>query len=170
MPDTESSSSPPGNLDAFRERLDELARAQGPTVFGLRTPLPAQGRTDVPLAATGSFSVVLKTYASGGENALHGHVNEDHVFIVMQGAARFTGKDGVLCALGRHQGILIPAGTLYRFEAVGEEPLVLIRVGAVTGEGLDRFARIGPGGESMDAFSAENKQVELVYAKDAYFD
>ena len=36
---------------------------------------------------------VLKVYASGGENELHAHPQEDHAFIVLQGRAAFFGPN-----------------------------------------------------------------------------
>ena len=53
----------------------------------------AQGRTDTVLAATEDLSVRLKVYSSGGENELHAHPTEDHVFVILQGSARFYGPD-----------------------------------------------------------------------------
>ena len=50
------------------------------TTFSLKAQMLDQGRTDTVLAATDDLSVRLKVYASGGENGLHAHVDEDHVF------------------------------------------------------------------------------------------
>ena len=46
------------------------------------------------LAATRNMTVVLKTYAAGGENGLHAHTNEDHVFLILEGGATFYGPKG----------------------------------------------------------------------------
>jgi len=35
------------------------------------------------------MTVVGMVYAEGGENAMHHHENEDHVFLIMQGEATF---------------------------------------------------------------------------------
>ena len=42
-----------------------------PTFFRLEAQLPQQGRTDTPMAASDKMWVVLKTYASDGENGLY---------------------------------------------------------------------------------------------------
>ena len=34
---------------------------------------------------------LIKVYASGGENTLHAHNNEDHMFVILQGTAIFHG-------------------------------------------------------------------------------
>ena len=57
--------------------------------------------------------------------------SEDHTFIVLQGRARFYQPDRPPHELGRNEGILIPAGALYKFEVASDEPLVLLRVGNV---------------------------------------
>ena len=79
----------------MRAQIDAQASVKGqPTFFHLSAQLPRQGRTDTPMAATDRMWVVLKTYASDGENELHAHPNEDHVFLVLQGEAEFFGPKG----------------------------------------------------------------------------
>ena len=103
--------------------------------FKLRTPLLSQGRSHTILASskadTGAMNVAIKCYAEGGENEFHAHGKEDHTFIVLQGRACFYQPDQPERVLGRNEGILIPAGALYKFEVASEEPLVLLRVGNV---------------------------------------
>ncbi|MFM9884284.1 MAG: cupin domain-containing protein [Burkholderiales bacterium] len=133
-----------------------------PSFFRLGAMLPTQGRTDTPVAATENMTVVLKTYASCGENELHAHTNEDHTFVVLQGKATFYGPHGEERTIGQHEGVMLPHGTFYWFKATSEEPLVMLRVGGAAGEGTDRFERIGADGKLMDGFSADNKQVEVI--------
>lgn len=72
-----------------------------------------------------------KVYSSGGENALHSHDIEDHVFLVLQGQASFYFGDGSTCLAGPFDGVTIPRGTQYRFHAHEESGnLVMFRVGA----------------------------------------
>ncbi|MDA0262322.1 MAG: cupin domain-containing protein [Proteobacteria bacterium] len=168
MSDAATIPSPVRSTQEHRERLAELARETEPTVFNLRAQLPIQGRTDTLLAATEQFTVVLKTYASGGENTLHAHPNEDHTFVVMQGAVRFHGKDGEIDTLRTNQGILIPAGALYWFEAISQEQLVMLRVGTRFGDAPDGQARVNLKGAAMDPFTTENKQVDVILS-DEYF-
>jgi mannose-6-phosphate isomerase-like protein (cupin superfamily) len=104
-------------------------------VFRLRTPLLSQGRSHTILASskadTGAMNVAIKCYAEGGENEFHAHAKEDHTFIVLQGRARFYQPGQPARELGRNEGILLPAGALYKFEVASAEPLVLLRVGNV---------------------------------------
>ena len=104
-------------------------------IFALRTPLLSKGRSHTILASskadTGAMNVAIKCYAEGGENEFHAHAREDHTFIVLQGRARFYQPDQGARELGRNEGILIPAGALYKFEVASDEPLVLLRIGNV---------------------------------------
>lgn len=73
----------------WREAMAEMAKRKTPSFFHIRAKLPRQGRTNQVLGASTYMNVVLKTYASGGENEIHAHTNEDHVFVVLQAARRF---------------------------------------------------------------------------------
>jgi mannose-6-phosphate isomerase-like protein (cupin superfamily) len=141
--------------------LAQQIRQGQPTFFHMQAQLPSQGRTDTPMAATDKMWVVLKTYAACGENELHAHPNEDHTFVVLQGQALFYGPNGEERTIGLHEGVLLPRGTFYWFRALGEEPLVMIRIGSATAEGADRFARVSIDGRPMEGNSVENKEVEL---------
>lgn len=157
--------------DDLRAQIDAQAAVKNqPSFFHLRAQLPRQGRTDTPMAATDRMWVVLKTYASDGENELHAHPNEDHVFLVLQGEADFYGPKGELKRVRQHDGILLPRGTFYWFRAVGAEPLVMARVGAVVDAAKDALARINSEGQPMDGNSAENKQVELILDPERWFE
>jgi len=100
-----------------------------PQIFTVATQLLAQGRTDYALAVTDRLQIVIKCYASGGENYLHAHTEEDHAFIVLQGEATFFGPKGPIGRIGRNRGVLIPRGALYSFQSSAPEPLVLLRAG-----------------------------------------
>jgi uncharacterized cupin superfamily protein len=64
----------------------------------------------------------IHCYAPGiGENALHSHTKEDHVFVVLAGTAQFnTGRDGkTVVKANKHQGraagrLLLPVPQLGR--------------------------------------------------------
>ncbi len=133
-----------------------------PSFFTLNAQIPSQGRTDTPVAATPQLQVVVKVYASGGENELHAHVAEDHIFIVMHGQATFYGPQGEARTVGQYEGVSLPHGTLYRFSSSSDEPLVLIRVGCPAFADRPRQGRIGADGQPMGGFSAENKEVPVV--------
>ena len=136
-----------------------------PQLFHLRTPLLKEGRLDTVVAKTREMTVTMKCYAEGGENELHTHVAEDHIFVVLDGEARFFGKEGETSVLGRNQGILVPAGWYYRFESCGDRPLVMLRVGA--GDGA---ARVNIDGQPMHGLSAENKYVPPVPIEGAFYE
>jgi mannose-6-phosphate isomerase-like protein (cupin superfamily) len=164
----------PGHIvegpEDMRAQIDAQASVKNqPTFFHLRAQLPRQGRTDTPMAATDRMWVVLKTYASDGENELHAHPNEDHVFLVLQGEADFYGPKGELKRVRQHDGILLPRGTFYWFKAVGEEPLVMARIGAVVDAAKDALARIDFDGKPMHGNSAANKTVPVILG-DRWFD
>jgi mannose-6-phosphate isomerase-like protein (cupin superfamily) len=123
-----------------------VAARDDAVTFSMRNlPLLEQGTTYDPLATAENLWVSVKVYASGGENALHSHGGEDHSFIVLQGKAAFTFGDGRTELVGIHQGVMIPKGVEYKFEADEAENLVMLRVGG--GErsvkGLDDISRVG---------------------------
>ena len=160
---------PPDATATIAQSLGDV-RAKGgaqivdakPTFFKLEARLPQQGRSDTPVAASDRMGVVLKTYAADGENALHAHPNEDHAFVVLQGEATFYGPNDETRTIGKNEGVLLPHGTFYWFKATGEEPLVMVRIGAAAYDGVDRRGRISPDGSEMRGDSVENKQVELI--------
>lgn len=129
-----------------------------------------QGRTDTVLAATDTLQLRLKVYASGGENGLHAHASEDHSFLVLQGRARFYDKDDHHTDIGRYEGIMIPAGAYYRFEAISSEELILYRVGAKTGKSPGGAPRVNASGGAMPGNSKENKRVPVIYKEGQFFE
>ena len=157
----------------LRQKLTQIAADNKgkPQAFKMRTQLLEQGRANIPVAATEDLTVMVKVYASGGENGLHAHPTEDHTFIILQGAATFYDEEGEMATLNAHEGILVPKGSLYRFHSVESEgPLVMLRVGspnyALQGKAS---SRVGPAGEYMQGDSKENKTVEMKVLEDAYF-
>ena len=158
------------STEEMRDQMEAQARAVGPTFFHLRARLPRQGRTDTPMAATDRMWVVLKAYANDGENELHAHPNEDHVFLVLQGEADFYGPNEEVRRVRPNDGVLLPRRTFYRFRSVGDEPLVMARVGAVVDPSQDPLGRIDAEGNSMDGYSAANMQVEVILHKDRWFE
>ena len=145
-----------------------MENGKSPQLFQLRTQLLSQGRSDFTLANTDLMTVRIKCYAQGGENALHMHPAEDHIFVVLDGAARFVGKDGEIGVLEKNQGIMLPRGVYYRFESCGETPLVLLRVGAARER--PKVSRLNPEGQPLPADSAENKHEEGVPIEGRYYE
>lgn len=116
-----------------------------PQVFDIRTQLLSEGRSDYALAVSDRLTFIIKCYASGGENYLHAHTEEDHAFLVLAGAAEFRTDKGTVGILHANQGLLMPHGVYYAFTSVGDEPLVLLRTGVprpggkiLNLEGVDR--------------------------------
>ncbi len=109
--------------------------APKPSFFSMRVQLLDAGNTEEPLAVAEHLWLKIKVYAKGGENKLHAHPHQDHSFIILDGRARFHGPRGEARELRPNDGIMLPAGTFYWFETISEEPLVILRVGATTGDG-----------------------------------
>src|SRR5439155_25691307 len=85
----------------------------------------------------------------GGENGLPADIDEDHIFVVLQGEAQFFDLDGPLPALRKNQALMLPKGCFYSFSNEGTEPLVMIRFGAMSksakGDRLDPDGKPIPG-------------------------
>src|SRR5260370_3590539 len=60
-------------LKISRAKVNAQVVEGKPTFFRLEAPLPQQGRTDTPMAASDKMWVVLKTYAADGENDQRRH-------------------------------------------------------------------------------------------------
>ena len=152
------------------DRQVAITETAKPTLFSMKAQMLEQGRTDTVLAATEDLSVRLKVYASGGENELHAHPTEDHVFVILQGSARFYGPDGETQDVVANQGFLMPRGLLYRFHATStDECLVMLRVGTPNYQKQDGEDRLGRDGKSLPGDSRENKQVPTVFRPGIYF-
>ena len=83
----------------------------------------SMGRTDI-LGL--SVQVVQK---SGGENNLHAHTGTDSAWMVLKGRARFYGfGDALIAECGIHEGVVIPRGAPYWFEACSDEPLEILHI------------------------------------------
>lgn len=141
---------------------------KSPQLFRLKTQLLSKGRSDQLLAGTDLMSIRIKCYAQGGENALHSHPAEDHAFIVLDGAAKFFGKDGETSVLTKNQGILLPKGSYYKFESCGDTPLVLLRVGA--DKEKPRIGRINPQGKPLPGGSPVNKHEDGVPIEGLFYE
>ena len=147
------------------QKPDKNAR----TVFKMRAQMVEEGRIQHTLAKSDNMTAIIKVYASGGENGLHTHPNEDHVFLIMQGKARYYDADGGHVDVGKNEGIMLPAGAYYWFEAISEEPLVLMRFGCKVGTG-SIYERHNIKGEAMPGNTKENKRVPTVLRDGVFFE
>jgi mannose-6-phosphate isomerase-like protein (cupin superfamily) len=154
-----------GETDEMRNKREAIIAASPPAKpFRLRAEMLKQGRSNQIVAKTDHMTVNLKVYASGGENGLHNHTDEDHFHLVLQGSARFYGPRGETLECGQYEGIMLPSGSFYRFEATSKEPLVLIRVGCDTPP-TNPIARLTVYGEPLPSESKENGRVDVVVDK-----
>ena len=158
------------NTAEWLSEMERLAKRTTPSFFHVRCQLPEAGRTNQVLGATSMMSVVLKTYAEGGENELHAHVNEDHFFLIMQGTAQFYGPNGETREVGKNDCVLLPRGSLYWFRATGDEALVMLRIGAAGAAEPDVLERVGADGAPLDGFSEANKEVPLVLQEGQWYE
>jgi mannose-6-phosphate isomerase-like protein (cupin superfamily) len=140
-----------------------------PEILRLRTQLVSSGHTKDLLAQTDAMTFHIHCYGpKGGENGLHAHVDEDHVFVVLQGEAQFSGLDGELPVLKKNQALLLPRGSFYSFSNEGTEPLVMIRFGA-----MDRKAaggRLDPEGKPIPGRSKQHGVKPPVFIEGRFFE
>lgn len=112
--------------------LKEPASTAERLTFSMRNlPLLEGGATMELLGLSPMLWAHSKVYSSGGENALHSHDIEDHVFLILQGEGTFYFGDGSSRIVKAYEGVTVPRGTLYRFHAnESSGNLVMFRVGA----------------------------------------
>ena len=138
-------------------------------VVQLKTQLVKEGHTRHMLAETDLMTLRIHCYAPGiGENALHAHTKEDHIFVVLQGTAEFnTGRDGKgLVNATKNQAVVLPAGCYYQFRNSGTEPLVMARIGA----GSDKAdQRLNPDGTAIPGRAHEQGGAKPVLIDGAFF-
>ncbi len=136
-----------------------VASSPKPLLFNCRRPLLSAGQTTDLAAKTELMTVHNKVYAEGGENALHAHSADDHLHFVLEGQATFHFGDGSTAVVNKFEGVLLPKGCFYYFEATGEGNLVLLRVAATWDPNNPSRgdSRIGPDGGPFLSTSPENK-------------
>jgi mannose-6-phosphate isomerase-like protein (cupin superfamily) len=96
----------------------------------LGTPLLSEGQSQTLIALAPQLWLHAKVYARGGERVLHAHPNEDHAFFLLQGRATFETERGEPFEVGPYEGVMIPRGVRYAFECVGDDALVILRIGS----------------------------------------
>jgi mannose-6-phosphate isomerase-like protein (cupin superfamily) len=127
------------------------ATATRAQIFNLTTPYLLQGITSDERARSDLLTVLIKVYASGGENRMHAHVHEDHSFIVLEGEAMFHfDDDDNTRVVKSYEGVMLPKGTYYRFESTGQGNLVMLRVGASLPDAPKRAVYPEGGDKSRD--------------------
>ena len=93
------------------------------------------------------------------------------MFIVLAGTVRFYDKDDNTRDLAKNEGVMLPAGSYYWFEATSTEPLVMMRIGTFLGdENIDTDSRLNIKGLPMAGDSAENKSVPMIVRPGAFYE
>lgn len=157
-------------MDAKTQAIQQIPGAERPPeILSLRTQLCSKGHTKRLLAQTDMMTFHVHCYApKGGENGLHAHVEEDHVFVCLQGEAQFSGLDGPLPPLKKHQALFLPKGCFYSFSNETDEPLILIRFGASPrGYGS---SRLDPQGKPIAGRASQHGAVKPVLIDNAFFE
>lgn len=148
--------------EEMRKKREATIAASAPaSLFKLRAQLLKQGRSTDLVSSTDNMRVHIKVYASGGENGLHNHTQEDHFHLVLDGSARFYGPRGEEIECRKYEGIMLPAGSYYRFHATSDEPLILLRVGAKAPPTSD-VDRENIYGDPLPTDSIENGREEVI--------
>jgi mannose-6-phosphate isomerase-like protein (cupin superfamily) len=161
---------PTGTMERVMAKIGFDPDAKKPSIFTMESPIPKQGNDRTHLAHTDRLTVFLNVYSpNDGENLLHTHTNEDHCFIVLQGAAEFVGPNDEKTTVKKHQGIMLPRNCLYTFSAANDEPLVMIRVGAVVDPSKSPYGRVLKDGSPLIGNSKENNAVPCVFEPGAVF-
>ena len=146
----------------------EINKSVKPRIVRLRTQLVREGHTRELLAETDLMTLRIHCYAPGiGENALHAHMNEEHIFLVLDGTALFSGLEGEIARVTRHQAIVLPKGCFYQFSNCGTEALVMARIGA--NKEKDDW-RIAPDGTRIPGRTHEQGYVAPVLIDNAFFE
>ena len=89
-----------------------------------------RGKSYFDLAKSDTVKVEVQIVGDGGANRLHSHPYIDGTWYVLRGRGRFYDADDQPIEVGVNEGVFVPHGTRYRFEAAGDEPMHLFYVAA----------------------------------------
>ena len=146
-----------------------LMPAPDPEILTLRTQLVSAGHTKDLLAQTDAMTLHIHCYGpKGGENGLHTHVDEDHVFVVLQGEAQFYGRNGPLPVVKKNQALMLPRGAFYSFANETDKPLVMIRFGTRDKSALG--ARLDPQGNPIPGRGKQKGAKPPVFIEGKFFE
>ncbi|HEX9546466.1 MAG TPA: cupin domain-containing protein [Acidimicrobiales bacterium] len=108
-------------------------------------PLLSAGNTFNFVAAAPGLWAHVKVYAEGGENGVHTHFDEDHLFVVLAGEATFVDAEGDETVVGALEGMMVPRGAAYAFRSSSDgNNLVMLRVGAPVDPALADWDDVNP--------------------------
>ncbi len=95
-----------------------------PETFGDRMP-----KQFISLFRSDLIRLAVQVVKEGGENNLHYHTGGDNAWMVLKGRTRFYGVgDKLIGEFGPNEGILLPGGSRYWFEKVGDEDLEVLQI------------------------------------------
>ena len=153
---------------AAKTIVNEAPKAQK---FSLKTPYMNQGRVTQTDAKTENMWIATKINAEGGENEIHTHLNQDHAFIVLEGAMSVFDENGEEMKLKPYQGVMLPKGAYYRYLNTGAGNLVVLRIGAYTPDKLQKSeaVRVMPDGTPILGGSEENKSLPPIEMPGKFF-
>jgi mannose-6-phosphate isomerase-like protein (cupin superfamily) len=99
------------------------------TTFRFDRPAADKPKKVVWLGKTDRLFATIQVITKGGETNLHSHSHLDGIWYVLKGRGRFYSDETTLAGdLGPGEGIIIPRGVKYWFEAAGDEPLEILQV------------------------------------------
>jgi len=105
----------------------QFFKYSGPDAAGGRDT--DKGRRSFPMCQTDNVVSTVQIFRKDIHNRLHVHLTEDGYWFVLGGRVTFYGEgDRVIAELGKHEGLLMPAGNHYWFEGSSDEPLEILRV------------------------------------------
>lgn len=149
----------------------EQCRDIKPDIAHIRIPLVSEGHHKILLGETEHMTMRVHCYAPGiGENDMHAHLEEDHIFVVLEGEARFSTLDGPLPVVSKNQAIILPKGCFYGFSNPSADvPLVLLRMGAGRST-VHSGARISPDGQPVPGRAQKAGATKPVVIENAVFE
>jgi mannose-6-phosphate isomerase-like protein (cupin superfamily) len=127
----------------------ETAEKPAMRLIDYRKPTLSGARGMSILALSDIMTVIVQTLAPGARQGLHAHEAYDGFYFVLGGRARFHGKDGVFAEVGTGQGVFVPRGTAYAFEAVDGEAQ-LLSIDAIDKRVADIFTSYEDGSDAVD--------------------
>jgi mannose-6-phosphate isomerase-like protein (cupin superfamily) len=106
-----------------------MSESNAMQAFTYERPATDKPKKIIWLGKTERLFATVQVISNGGETNLHSHVHLDGFWFVMSGRGRFySDETTIACELGPQQGVLVPRGTKYWFESVGEEPLEILQI------------------------------------------
>lgn len=114
------------------------------------------------LAFSDILSVIVQTMAPGARQGLHTHGSYDGFYFVLSGRARFYGRGNELFAeIGPNEGVFVPRGTPYAFEALGGE-VQLLAIDATDKTQKETFISHEAGSDkaNFEFFAPEGERME----------